>query len=355
MIRALVHEPLDQSEIDKIVALSGGSPFYVEELAKAVGSGTTTLPSQFASIVASSLSGIPSALRDALARVGIAGTRFDTDQFVALSGVDESDAFDLLDRALALEILEYAAGGYQFRHALLRECLVDELAPHRRRLVHRDAAARFETMNAPAARIAHHMIAADDLVRAAPWALKAAKAAHSVGALSDVVLMVDPVLDSAEGETRLEILALRADALAGMADPGATAAFQFALHETRGPQRRLIRAKMARAAMLSGDIEAARTVLEGLEADGGPFDGPVLFATGMLAYMIGDLDSAEHAAAEARKYALYDSAPARMLDALTLQGMVAHNKGEWFDRMRTELAATAGSAELATTIFDCHL
>jgi hypothetical protein len=35
--------------------------------------------------------------------------------------------------------------------------------------------------------------------------------------------------------------------------------------------------------------------------------------------------------------------------------MVAHNKGEWFDRMRTELTATADSTELAATVFDCHL
>ena len=75
----------------------------------------------------------------------------------------------------------------------------------------------------------------------------------------------------------------------------------------------------------------------------------------MLAYMTGDLDSAERAAGEARKFALHESAPTSMLDVLTLQGMVAHNKGEWFERMRNELTATESSAELATTIFDCHL
>ena len=355
MIRAVVEQPLDVAQIDKIVALSGGTPFYVEEIAKALEAGAMAIPNHLASLVTASLSVIPSELRDALARVAIAGTRFDTDQFIALSGVDDADAFDLLDHALALEILEYSSGGYHFRHALLRDSLVEELAPHRRRAVHRDAATRFEAMGAPASRIAHHLIAADDLVRAAPWALQAARAAQAVGALSDAALMIDPVLDHADVHTRFELLSLRADVLAGMGDPGAVGAFQRALQEAEGPNRRVIRAKMARAAMLAGDVESASVILDGLEPDGGPFDGPVLFAKGMLAYMTGDLESAERAATEARKHALHESAPTSMLDVLTLQGMVAHNKGEWFERMRNELTATESSAELATTVFDCHL
>jgi hypothetical protein len=106
---------------------------------------------------------------------------------------------------------------------------------------------------------------------------------------------------------------------------------------------------------MGGDIAAAQAVLDRLEPDGGPFDGAVLHAKGMLAYFTGDLDVAEAAAEQARPYALGDGAPASMLDVLTLQGMVAHNKGVWFDRMRTELTLTADSNELAATVFDCHL
>jgi hypothetical protein len=156
-------------------------------------------------------------VRDALARVAIAGTRFDTDQFVALCGEDEEQAFDLLDRALDGEVLEHTAGGYQFRHGLMRESLLDDLAPHRRRLVHRDAAHRFEAMGAPPSRVAHHLIAAGEIDEAAPWALGAAKAAKAVDALSDARSSIDAVIDHTDGPTRIELLAVRADVLADWA------------------------------------------------------------------------------------------------------------------------------------------
>jgi ATP/maltotriose-dependent transcriptional regulator MalT len=48
-------------------------------------------------------------------------------------------------------------------------------------------------------------------------------------------------------------------------------------------------------------------------------------------------------------------APVQLLDVITLQGMVAHDRGEWFDRLRRELNATSENPALATTVFDSHL
>ena len=42
----------------------------------------------------------------------------------------------------------------------------------------------------------------------------------------------------------------------------------------------------------------------------------------------------------ARALALAPGAPDRLLDVITLQGMIAHSRGEWFDRLRRELMAT---------------
>jgi tetratricopeptide (TPR) repeat protein len=210
-------------------------------------------------------------------------------------------------------------------------------------------------MEAPPARIAHHLLEASEMRSAVPWALSGARAASSVGALRDALVLVDAVIDAAEGPERLDLLALRADLLAGMGDQTATPAYRRALAETKGPERRLLRAKMGRAAMMTGDFDAAADVLEDLEPDGGPHDGPILFAKGMLAYLTGDIDSADAAAEDARKFAFDDDASAQMLDVLTLQGLVAHNKGEWFDRVKRELTDTADATELAATVFDSHL
>ena len=53
--------------------------------------------------------------------------------------------------------------------------------------------------------------------------------------------------------------------------------------------------------------------------------------------------------------ALAPGAPNRLLDVITLQGMIAHNRGEWFDRLRRELRATTETPELASAVFDSHL
>ncbi len=44
-----------------------------------------------------------------------------------------------------------------------------------------------------------------------------------------------------------------------------------------------------------------------------------------------------------------------LLDVITLQGMIAHNRGEWFDRLRRGLRATGENPQLASTVFDSHL
>ena len=86
------------------------------------------------------IGGIAPATREVLQRVAVVGSSFDTDEFVALSGLPEDEAFDHLDAALAALIVEPASAGYRFRHGLVRDALLDDLPPHRRRRIHRDAA-----------------------------------------------------------------------------------------------------------------------------------------------------------------------------------------------------------------------
>ena len=43
------------------------------------------------------------------------------------------------------------------------------------------------------------------------------------------------------------------------------------------------------------------------------------------------------------------------MDLISLQGLVAHSKGEWFERFRMELRRTRGKQRLASALFDAHL
>jgi hypothetical protein len=44
-----------------------------------------------------------------------------------------------------------------------------------------------------------------------------------------------------------------------------------------------------------------------------------------------------------------------VLDLVSLQGLLAHRRGEWFDRMRVELRRTRDRPEVANSVFDGHL
>jgi tetratricopeptide (TPR) repeat protein len=92
-----------------------------------------------------------------------------------------------------------------------------------------------------------------------------------------------------------------------------------------------------------------------LEPDGGPHDGIILVTRGMISYISGDLDGAEEAARQARELVGRGERSWQVLDGVALQGLLAHNRGEWFERMRYELQATRDTPELATSVFDSHL
>ncbi len=64
--------------------------------------------------------------------------------------------------ALAALVVEPTSAGYRFRHTLVRDALLDDVPPHRRRRIHRDAAERLIEMDASAARIAHHLLEAGE-------------------------------------------------------------------------------------------------------------------------------------------------------------------------------------------------
>ena len=151
---------------------------------------------------ANMVSGIEPATREVLQRVAVVGSSFDTDEFVALSGLPEDDAFAHLDRALAALVVEPSSAGYRFRHGLVRDALLDDLPPHRRRRIHRDAAERLIELGASAARIGHHLLESGDAGDAVPYLLRAAETEAAIGAYRDALALVDAVRPHATGANR---------------------------------------------------------------------------------------------------------------------------------------------------------
>lgn len=140
-----------------------------------------------------------------------------------------------------------------------------------------------------------------------------------------------------------------------LGSPDATATYRQAIPLTSGVENRLVRARLSRAACFAGDLDTAAAAIEGLEPAGDAADGPLLVAQGNLAFFGGDTDAAWAAASRARRELTGPDDPWYYVDLVSLQGLIAHNRGEWFGRLRTELRQTVGTPDLAVALFDAHL
>jgi hypothetical protein len=187
------------------------------------------------------------ATREVLQRVAVAASSFDTDEFVALSGLAETEAFGHLDDALAARIVEPASAGYRFRHCLIRDALTSDVPEHRRRQVHQDTARRLVELGTSPVRIGHHFLAAGAGADAVPHLVRAAETESAVGAYRDALALVDKIRPHATGPCRTRALSLRADLLTAIGDPMAGSAYREALGGAGPADARRLRARLRTA------------------------------------------------------------------------------------------------------------
>ena len=334
----------------RIVELARGLPFAVVELSR-----RASAPAWEQSAELFPLTGLSLRTRDILQRVAVLGTTFATDEFVALADLPDDQAFMHLDEAISAGVIEHTGAHYRFRHGLVRDGLIRDVAPHRRARIHRDAAIRLEALGASPARIGHHLVAAGEPAAAGPYVIRAAEREAAIGAYRDALDLIETIQAHVDGDVRGRAMWLRADLLLALGDPSAIAAYRQALPTAVGEDRRLLRARLARAAIVAGDLDTAVAALEDVELNGGAADGDILLARGQVAFFTGNIDAAWHIAEKARSLVQGGDQSWQVLDLVALQGLLSHSRGEWFDRMRTELQRTRQSPELALAIFDAYL
>lgn len=335
---------LSPDSAERIWAVSGGIPFLVLELARGAQAGSpTTLPSLTGPVLRT------------FQRLALLGATFTTDELLAVAGVDEDDAYRHLEEALAALLVEPAEAGYRFRHALVRDALMSAMSPSTEASARRAVAEALSGMGGPPGRVAHHFLAAGLPSRAVPFALRAVETAGALGAYRDALLLLDAVRAHAGPREMSRLLARRGDLLLALGDPEAVPAYQAAVAVTDGIDHRLVRARLARAAAFAGDFDIARAALSGLSLDGDAADGSILLAQGNVAYFTGDVDAAWDVACQARDLLHTPDDPWHLVDLVALQGLIAHQRGEWFERFRMELRRTQGKQRLVTALFDAHL
>jgi DNA-binding SARP family transcriptional activator/tetratricopeptide (TPR) repeat protein len=335
---------LDPQAAEEIAHAAAGLPFAMLERARsrAGGVGAVSAP-------------LPADAMRTFGRVALLGLTFGTDELLAVADGTEDETYAELEQALAALVVEPAEGGYRFRHPLVREGLLDQLPPHQRSRGHQRVAEALASLDRPPGRVAHHYLAAGLPSRAVPYVVRAVETAGALGAVRDALALVDGVRAHA-GPTHLPILlSRRGDLLMALGDPGAVAAYTEAAQVTTGTQHRLVRARLARAAAVAGDLATARSALTGLELQDDEADASLLLARGMVAYFAGDMETARRVATEARDRLRGVDDPWHVVDLVGLQGLLAHHRGEWFANFRIELRRTQGHDRLAGALFDAHL
>ncbi len=338
------HPELPAEAAEQVYAAGAGLPFAMLELARGHGDQA-----------GGAVSLLPAPVLRTFERAGLLGSTFSTDELLAVSGVGEQETYRHLEQALAALLVEPVPGGYAFRHALVREALVARMPAHLASAARHEVADRLAALGAPPAQVAHQYLAAGLPSRAVPYVVRAVETAGALGAYRDALALIDGVRQHARPAELPGLLARRGDLLMALGDPAAVAAYQEALTVTTGTTHRLVRARLARAAGLAGDLDTARAVLADLPLEGDAADAPILLAQGNVAYFTGDLETAWRVAGLARDRLQGPDDPWHLVDLVGLQGLIAHQRGEWFERFRVELQRTHGKDRLVTAVFDAHL
>ena len=81
----------------------------------------------------------------------------------------------------------------------------------------------------------------------------------------------------------------------------------------------------------------------------------LLITRGYLAVFSGDLDGAKQAAMEARTLAGELGTTSELFEASMLEAFVTLNRGEWPERLRSDLLDPTRAREVAGMLHDAHL
>jgi DNA-binding SARP family transcriptional activator len=354
LVAAAATTPRVSETVERIIELGQGNPFLLLELARSAVVGVPALVRTVRDAVLSRLLDLDEATVATLRRIALAGDDLGPASVIALAGRSEADAFALLDVALSSGVLIVAGVRYRFRHELVRQALIEQIPPHQRVTVHRDIAERLADADAEASLIGRHWLDGNRPSAASEWLLAAAREAMSLGAYTDALGHLAPLLehDADHGEA----LRLRAEALDALGDGAAPAAYLDAARAIGEPGAQDLKAKGALAQIKLGDPPGGLRALEGLAPT--TLDGRLAQALGFAgaaALGFGDPAIGTAKAAEARRLALRSGDPAAVAVASWAQAAAAHARGQLHESVLADLRETSALPQLAVSAFDGQL
>ncbi|HSW20608.1 MAG TPA: hypothetical protein VLJ86_25520, partial [Ramlibacter sp.] len=347
--------PLPAETAADIARRSEGLPFAVIEMARAsIASADAGARLDVSAALVERLCDVDAESMEALRRLALSAEDFDVTAAMALAADEGHDPMSRLDQALAASVLVVADGRYRFRHALVRQALLDGVAPHRRTAMHREVATRLEQAGAAPGLVSQHWLAAAEPDRALPHSLAVARQAFRLGAYEDVLRHVDALLTHRPALP--EALALRAESLDALGRAGTLAAYDAAAQLATGAFAQELRAKRALAQVKMSDPSGALKYLQDVRPTtvAGRL-AEALAYSGAAALGFGDPAEGTRRSAEVRRLALETGDEGTLVIASWSQAAAAHARGDLHGSVWADLKETSHLPHLAVRVFDGHL
>jgi len=355
LVASTLSAPVEDRVVAQIVLAAQGNPFAAIELAHGAGPGALgPLPGNTADAIARRLCDVSASQRAYLSWLALCGEDVALAVLEPLAVVAQSPAFPALDAALAAGVLVVVEGHYRFRHALVRQALVEQITPHQRRRMHRALAVLLSDLAVAPATVARHWLAAGQPHEAAPWLLAGAREAMRLAAFADALQLLAPLL--AHAAAHPEALRLRAEALDAQGDPAALCAYRVAASVASAADSHDLRAKAALAQVKLGDPKGALLALQGVSPVS--VEGRLCEAlawSGAAALGVADPAVGTAKSAVARRLALASGDTAALVIASWAQAAAAHARGELHRSVWADLHETRHAPQLAVRVFDGHL
>jgi len=197
-----------------------GNPFFVEEVVKALieqgeiyRSGNRwvrpeihelTIPQSVKEAVGRRLSRLTAACAKVLTTAAGLGKQFLFSEMIAASTIDEDATLDALDEASTSQLIVSTGDeSFSFTHDKIREVLIEELNPIRRRQLHRRIGERLERLYAGspdphAGDLAYHYTLSGDLQKSLAHSLQAAKNAEKLFGHDEALAYYEQAREAAE-------------------------------------------------------------------------------------------------------------------------------------------------------------
>ncbi|MFG1694617.1 ATP-binding protein [Nonomuraea sp. NPDC049309] len=189
-LAAILGTEPDAAVVRRVHERSDGNPLFVEALARA---GERT-PDSLRSLLLSGPRALPEPARELLRIASVAGGRVGHRLLARVAGQDGAGLDALLRELIDASLLVTSGDGYDFRHALIRDVVYEDLLPGERARLHARYAEALRGSDAHA-ELAAHAQAAGDRRSALTAAYRAAGQARRTYAYEEQARLLGQVLD----------------------------------------------------------------------------------------------------------------------------------------------------------------